>query len=347
MIKKTTFLKTSSLQKPFVAGCTPSQKNLPFLKNSLYKKSSAPQVPAWQDVVHMILEKKLTSQQLAAYVHARIDARIAHWKNKYQEWQVRWHHVLGKNRMTAQAYNELCEIPLYVIHNPHLTHEDFLDAVFVFSDEKGKQFYCEKQGRSEHKWQDMLDHSNGKMAHGRLNALYIQEYIQNPAGKSDEYITNFPYYVLATIEHEITHCEQAANGRALVQLTGMHTRTIILMTNKGAHESMRRFNANNLKQLRSSNSFSMESEADNRSVEFHPNMWGLRAICTEHKKRGFESDTREGYFSNDRCIALATALLSERPHDRFEYYDCMVKSHEVAQSPDVITYDAAVRVAQS
>lgn len=336
-MKKNNILHAHVMQKPFFARCSVVSKT------GARKTLSHASLSTWQDMVNLIMQKKLTSAHLNAYVQGRIDARIDYWKNIYQEWCMRWGHTSDTNHMSSQAYKELCEIPLYVIHNPKITHKELLDAVFVFSDDKAKDFYCNKQGRSEDKWHEMLKYGTGRVSHGRLRAMYIQE-SHKQHEKNTVYGAHFPFYVLATIEHEITHCEQAANGRALARISGIHTRTIILMTNKGAHESLKKWKADALKQLRSSNNFSMEAEADMQSVTFHPNVWGLREFCSEQKKRGFESNVKEGYFSNDRFIALANVLLQER-NDFFEYHDCMVKHDTCRVQKNNVLYNPALRMA--
>lgn len=315
-MKTATFNASHRIQQPFLRG----SGAIPFV--AFDNARSKALTPTWQDMVHLISQEKLTSGALEAYVYSRINERIAFWNKAYEEWYIRWKEQIDKDQLSLKAHKELCEIPLYVIHNKKVTHEDLIDAVFMFSDVNGKKFYCETQGRPESKWQEMLDHCNGKVAHGRLTALYIQDSIKSAAG-SATYKVHFPYYVLATIEHEITHCEQAANGRALVDSTGMSAKTIILMTNKGAHEAVKAFKAKTVKQLRSSNNVSMELEAENRSLEFHPNYCGLAVVSVERKKLGLESSEKEGYFSNALCIARATALLAGRPYDFFEYYACI------------------------
>lgn len=329
-MKTTIFNIGHCAQQPFLRGLGVTA---PFVVVDATRPKAL--TPTWQDMVHLISQGKLTSCVLQAYVYSRINARIALWNKAYEEWSLRWKKEIEKDQLSLKAQKELCDIPLYVIHNKKVTHEDLIDAVFMFSDVNGKKFYCEKQGRPESKWQSMLDHCNGKVAHGRLTALYIQDYLKGAAG-SETYNVHFPYYVLATIEHEITHCEQAANGRALADITGMCAKTIILMTNKGAHEAVKSFKAKTLKQLRSSNNVSMESEAEYKSLQFHPNYCGLAVVSVERKKLGLESNEKEGYFSNAFCIARATALLAGRPYDFFEYYACIAKNNGII-APAVLT----------
>lgn len=271
--------------------------------------------PVWHTIVHALHTQTLTSELLKTYVKARMQARTLYWKAAYEAWKLAWQHEIEHNQLSARACKELCDIPLYIVLNNADVFENYLDEVFVLSDKNAQIFYCGKQGRSQARWQEMLNNCNGKMTHGRLSAMYIQDYIKQPHDKSDRFKEYFPYYVLATIEHEITHCEQAANGRVLKNVSGKDTKTIILMTNKGAHECYKKLQAGQIKKLRSSNNFSMESEADKRAVEFHPHVAGFMSICEEQKKIGIEADVKQGYFSNDRFIALSQKMLAAKEDD--------------------------------
>lgn len=267
--------------------------------------------PTWQYMADLAGKGQLTSQVMESYIRNRIDERIAYWKAEYAAWQKRWNKDCTQDVITGQAYQELSEIPLYIILKPDVNSHDFTQKIFVYSDKEAQEFYndVKKQYADPTIWetQGFFDITQD------VKSMYIKDFLDGSVRK--HFVEFFPYDLLFTIEHEMTHCEQSLNGECIECMLAYPVREYLLMTHKQAHEAYQKVRNDKNYKVSKSATHLLETEADMNALKFHPNVYGFYQLCQKQVDLNWP-DNGSDYLSRAQAMKVAQDYIQQRPHDK-------------------------------
>jgi hypothetical protein len=306
--------------------------------------------PTWQEVGIDLYCGKLTSKKAKAYVFGRLEFRLNYWKDKYKKVLARYDKI-SKENPSSLAFiewrNDWLEIPPYIKHNQNIKVSGMLNDVFVISDIRAQftfDTYCHEDVMKERElYIYNYDRDHWKYLNNGLGfffsfpnkTMWLKDFWHGE-GWVDYDIFDF----FATIEHELTHVEQLANGEVCRSKCSYNfdKNTGYLFTH---HDAMTFLGQGSYQgPVFSSNSFAKEYEADSEILSFHPNLYGY--YCLESYLSGMGQSNP---LVDDRGYWSAMKFLVEMQNMKIHENQSLKKEVDDFLK-DLNDYDCGVLLAQ-